>query len=58
MTLSLKYFIDQRDNLGTGLQQFCLGQYTSATKNILKSRVDQYQVITGRGKYLTLYDSS
>ena len=34
-------------DLGTMLHQFCLGKNPSATRKILKSRVDQHKVFAG-----------
>ena len=47
MTPSLVFRIYQWDDLGTMLHQFCLGKNPSATRKILKSRVDQHKVFAG-----------
>ena len=53
-TLYLGLRIYHRDNLGMGMHQFCLGQNYAATCNILKSCVDQHQVVAGGGGDPTL----
>ena len=39
MTMSLSFHLNNRDNLWTGLYQFCLGQHTFNTRNILKAHI-------------------
>ena len=56
MTLTLDFRLGHRDNLGTGLPQFCLGQHNSASSKLLKVRVDRHQVIAGVGGAPTLSD--
>ena len=47
LTLSLGFCLDHRDNLGTGIHQFWIGQHTSAARKVLKARAEQHQVIAG-----------
>ena len=54
MTLSLVFRLYQWDDLGKGLHKFCLGKNPSATRKILKSRVDQHEVFAGVGRAPTL----
>ena len=58
MTLSLSFHLDHRYDLGMGIHQFCLWKHISVTRNILMNRVDQNQVIAGRGKVSTLEDAA
>ena len=47
MNLSLTFRLDHRDNLGTGLHQFCLGHHTYDVRKLPKDHVDQHQIIGG-----------
>ena len=58
ITLSLGFCLYNRDNLGTGLHQFGLGQHTSAVWEVLKSRADQHQVIVVSGATPSLADAA
>ena len=40
-----------------GIHHFCLGKHTLSTRKILKSRIDQNQVIVGRDGDPTLADT-
>ena len=57
MVLALEFHLDHRDNLGTGLHQFCLIQHISVAWKVLKAGVDQHQVITGGGGAPTLAEA-
>ena len=56
MTLFSSLNLDHRDNLGTKLHQFCLGNSSETTQKIMKARVDQHQLIVGGGGGPTLVD--
>ena len=56
LTLDLGFHLYHRDNLGTGLHQFGLGQHTLVAQKVLKACVDQHQVITGAGAATSLWD--
>ena len=46
-TLNLGFRLNHRDNLGTVLHQFVIGQQTSSARKFLKACSNQHQVITG-----------
>ena len=54
ITLSLRFCPEHSVNLGTGIHQFCLGKHTPASRKLLKTRVDQHQVIAGGSGPLNL----
>ena len=58
MTMSLSFHLNNRDNLWTGLYQFCLGQHTFNTRNILKAHIYQHKVIAVRVRDQTLEDAA
>ena len=53
-TLSLGFPLNHRDDLGTGIHQFCLGQHNYASGKVPKARFDQHQIISGGGGIPTL----
>ena len=58
MSLTMGFFLNQKDDRGTGLHQFCLVQHTSNAQKVLKARNDQHQVIAGGGVAPMLADSA
>ena len=58
MDLSLGFRLDHREDPGTDLHNFCLGQHSSTAWNVLKDRVDPHQVIVDGGISPTLADAS
>ena len=56
LTVALGFFLDHSDNLGTGLNQFGLGQHTSSVRKVPKARNNQHQVIVVRGAAPSLAD--
>ena len=49
LTQTLGFRLDHRNNLGKGLHQFGLGQYTPAARKVLKVHANQHQVVVGGG---------
>ena len=58
ITLDLGFYLDNHNDLGTGLHQFGLGQHTSATRKVLKDRSDQNQVFADGGAAPYLDDAA
>ena len=58
MTLSPRFRLDHRDDLGMGLRQFCLGQQMPAYRKLLKDRFDQHHVISSRSGAPTMADTT
>ena len=58
MNLALGFLLDYRYDLETGLRQISLGQHISATRKVLKARVNQHQVILGGGGAPAVTDSA
>ena len=56
--LTLIFRLNHRDDPGTGLHQFCLGQNTYVTWKVTKACVEQHQVVAGGVSALTLADAS
>ena len=56
-TLTLGFYLYRRDNLGTGLHQFGIGQPSSAYLKVLKAHTNQHQVIAGGGATPSLADA-
>ena len=55
--LAVGFRLDDRDDLGTGLHQFGIGQHTTAARKVLKARADQHKVIAGGGYTPSLSDT-
>ena len=53
MNLSPSFRLNHRDDLGTGIQPFCLGQHILATRKILKAHIYHHLVIEGGDRALT-----
>ena len=47
VTLTLGFLLNHRDNLGTGINQFYMGNHTYVSRKLLKDCVEQHQVIAG-----------
>ena len=58
INLDLGFNLYHRDDLGTGLHHFELGQPNLAAQKVLKACVDQHQVITGAGAAPSLGDAA
>ena len=58
ITLALGFHLKHRNDLGTCLHQFCLGQHASAARKVLKARADQHQFIAGGSAAPLLEDTN
>ena len=58
MTLALGFRLEHREDLGTGIHQFCLEYPTSAVRKVLKAHANQHHFIAGGGSAPTLADTA